>query len=286
MVQARNPMQVRQQLHSIRHAQKKIRDKIDHIKQQLKRLETIPGTQPWGSFHRTQTVKELKSPFPTLKDALKHDLMVLKSQLRDLGRKTMTVRVQAADKAIRDFEKELEKKLKEAEKDGNLPETELTELRSKAESVIKQYVGILNAVPSGKNIERVLDKLEIPLLLGSDTDSGTCGEALRAVANASEKLEAQKDKAFRKNPTADNFDKLLQSKAIAQMVGGKTRGQPADWKPAQTSHKVKPGDTLSEIAKRYYGNMSHWDVIYIENCGVVIGDDVRQLPVGITLRIP
>jgi nucleoid-associated protein YgaU len=285
MIQARNPMQVRQQLHSIRDAQKKIRDKINHIKKQLKRLETLPGTQPWRSFHRAQTVKELKSPFPTLKDALKHDLMVLKSELRNLGRKGISVRIQGADRANKDFEKELEKKLKEAEKDGSLPENELAELRSKAESVVKQYVGILNAAPSEKNIERVLDKLETPLLLGSDTESGTCGEALRAVASAAEKLVVQKEKAFRKNPTADNFDQLLQSKATAATVGGKTQGQPADWKPAQTSHKVIPGDTLSGIAKRYYENMSHWDVIYMENYGV-IGDDVRQLRVGITLKIP
>jgi hypothetical protein len=287
MIQARNSMQVRQQIQSIRDAQKKIRDKIEHIKQQLRRLETIPGTQPWVSFNRVQTVRELKSPLPhlTLKDVLKHDLMALKSQLRDLDRKSMTVRVQAADGASRDFEKELEKKLKDAEKDGSLPENELAELRSKAESIIKQYVDILNAHPSEKNIERVLDKLETPLLLGSDTDSGICGEALRSVASASEKLVAQKEKTFRMNPTADNFDTLLQSKDTAQLVGGKTRWQPTDWKPARTTHKVVKGDTLSKIAKRYYGSMSHWDVIYMENYGV-IGDDVRQLRVDITLRIP
>jgi LysM repeat protein len=285
MNQTKKSSQFSQQLQSIRNAQKKIREKIGHIKKQLKRLESLPSSQPWVSFRRVQTVKELKSNLPTLKEVLKNDLKVLTSELHELGREGINVQVRAADAASKDFNKELEKALKAAEKDGSLSGENLADLRFKAESVVKKYVDILRAAPSEKNMERVLDSLETPLLLGSSTESGVCGDALQAVARASEKIVAQKEKAFRNNPTADNFDKLLQSQGTASFVGGKTRLQPANWKPARTSHRVVTGDTLSKLAKRYYGKMSHWDLIYIENYGI-IGDDVKKLRVGITLKIP
>jgi hypothetical protein len=285
MAHTNDRQKTHQKIRSIRNAQRKIRDRIKQIIKQLKHLESIPGSQPWVTFRRVQTIKELNSPHHTLKSALKQDLIVLKSELRQLHRDVLNVRLQPAERANQDFEKELERTLKVAEKDGTLAEGDLVELRAKAESVLQQYVNILKVAPTEKNIERVLSKAETPLLLGSDTDSGTCGKALNAVAGASEKLVAHKDRLFRKNPTVDNFDKLLQSKANAQLVGGRISWQPKNWKPARTTHKVRAGETLSILAKRYYGNMGHWDVIYLENFGV-IGDDLKKLRVGITLTIP
>lgn len=285
MNQQISPAQTRQQLQSIRSAQTLVREKIKRIQEQLKRLESEPGSPPWVTFRRVRTVEELRSHHPTLQQALKQDLMLLKSHMRDLGKQVIGLRTKAAKQASRDFARRLEEVLKNAEKTGSLSDAELAELRAEAEDVLKQFVGILNSAPSEKNIELVLGELETPLLLGSDLDSGTTGEALRAVARASEKLVEQKEKAFRNNPTAANLDKLLQSKATAQTVGGQTRDRPKDWKPANTKHPVVAGDTLSSISERYYGDRSHWDVIYYANYGA-IGDDVKQLRVGITLAIP
>jgi nucleoid-associated protein YgaU len=278
-------MNTKKHLHHIRDEQKRIRTKIDKINKQLKRLESVPGAQPWISFHRVQTIEELKSPFPTLKDALKHDLTVLKSKLRDLNRMALATRVQAANRAREDFRREAYEKLKEAEKDGGPTESELADLRSKAESVLKRYVNILKVNPSEKNMENVLANLEAPLVFGSDSDSGVAGEAFHELSSASEKLVTQREKEFRRTPTSENFDKLLGDKERAMLVGGKTQDRPANFKPANTTHIVARGESLSEISRRYYGNQGYWDVIYMENYGV-IGNDPDTIQAGITLQIP
>lgn len=59
---------------------------------------------------------------------------------------------------------------------------------------------------------------------------------------------------------------------------------PKGWKPANTTHPVVSGDTLSAIAERYCGNKSFRDVIYYENYGL-IRDDVRNLRIGTILKI-
>jgi hypothetical protein len=289
MVEVVNRARNREQLQSVRSAQKKVNVRINKILEQLKRLESEPGTPPWVSFRRVDTVKELQSKGPPLRQALKQDLILLKSHLRDLDRKSAGIKsgaaYQSAQQSSRDYKKQLDEALREAEKNGQLPEDELAQLRTGAEKVVQRFVGMLNASPTGKNMDRVLEELEIPLILGSDIERGVCGDAMTAVAHAAEKIVEQKDNAFRNNPTADNLDKLLQSKETAQQTGGKTPDKPKGWKPANTTHPVVLGDTLSAIAEHYYGNKSFWDVIYYENYDL-IRDDVRNLRIGIILKIP
>jgi uncharacterized protein YidB (DUF937 family) len=54
--------------------------------------------------------------------------------------------------------------------------------------------------------------------------------------------------------------------------------------PAQT-YTVVAGDSLSKIAKRFYGNANEWRRIYEAN-RPVIGDDPDRIHPGQTLRIP
>lgn len=269
-------------LDSTRNEQKRIRQQIAQIKQQLKRVESLPGTQPWVSFERAQTIQELKSSFPTLKDALRHDLLILRLKLRYLNSKA---RILEANKAKQVFDKEVDEKLKDAEKKGVLSEKVIADLLSKAESVLRKFVDILITNPTEENIGNVLVNLEQLVLLGSSADGGAAGEAFRAIARASETIVDQKEKTFRKIPTVDNFDKLLESKKNAKLVGGNPQVQPTGYKPANTFHRVNPRESLSEIARRYYGNSSYWDVIYLENFDI-IGNNPDRPPVGITLKIP
>ena len=289
MVEMINPMRARQQVQGIRSVQRKVEDRIRKIEEQLKRLESEPGTPRWVSFKRVKTVKELQSEGPPLRQALRQDLALLKSHLRDLQQNSARMAPQgahrAASRSSQDFKKKLEEALKNAEKNGFLPQGDMAQLRNEAEEVVKKFVGILNGSATEKNIELVLDEIGTPLLLGSDIDSGVCGEAMRAVAHAAEKIVAKKDEEFRNNPTADNLDKLLQSHATAHLTGGQVQDKPANWQPVNTTHPVAPGDTLSAISEHYYGAQKFWDVIYFENYGV-IGDDVRKLIVGTHLRIP
>ncbi len=53
--------------------------------------------------------------------------------------------------------------------------------------------------------------------------------------------------------------------------------------PART-HTVAPGDTLSRISQRYYGNATRWPEIYTANADQL--RNATSLTVGMTLRIP
>jgi len=52
-----------------------------------------------------------------------------------------------------------------------------------------------------------------------------------------------------------------------------------------SKYTVQPGDTLSSIAQKVYGDSSRWHEIYIANTQV-IGNDPNVLPVGKALYIP
>ena len=54
---------------------------------------------------------------------------------------------------------------------------------------------------------------------------------------------------------------------------------------SETTHTVRAGDTLSGIARMFYGKSEAWRAIYDAN-RTVIGDDPAALEVGTTLRIP
>lgn len=53
---------------------------------------------------------------------------------------------------------------------------------------------------------------------------------------------------------------------------------------AARSHVVQPGDTLSRIAQRYYGNGRRWNEILAANKAVIPNPD--RLAIGTTLVIP
>jgi nucleoid-associated protein YgaU len=49
-------------------------------------------------------------------------------------------------------------------------------------------------------------------------------------------------------------------------------------------HTVQPGETLSKIAQKYYGNRAKWHDIYSANRGVMKTE--TDLKVGMELKIP
>lgn len=54
---------------------------------------------------------------------------------------------------------------------------------------------------------------------------------------------------------------------------------------ADQNYTVRPGDNLSKIAKRFYGNSEKWDLIYARNRNI-IGPRPNDLKVGMELVIP
>lgn len=278
---------------AIRKAQQQISKRIRAVQEQLKFAETLPSTQPWITFSRGQRVADLRSPFSNLREALTHDLFILKNQMKELKgearRLEYTAARQRAEQASTDFRKTVGETLKRAEQRGYLEEGELGTLLKPSEKVLERLVGLLEANPSTKNIGMVLDAMGTSMLLGFDRmdSTGTCGRAWRSLGRAADKIQDGVERNFRKNPTVANFDKLLQAKQISMQIGGSLRGRPAGWHGAKsgTVHTVSEDDSLSGISQKYYGSPAYWDIIYMENCKI-IGDNPDNLRVGLKVVIP
>jgi nucleoid-associated protein YgaU len=277
-------VQMSKQLAAIETARQRILRKMRVIREQLKQIQGYPSTQPWISYKRASKVSELRSKHTNIKDALRHDLLMLRSKLRDLNRQARHTR---AAKARANFQTMADKILKEAEKKGYLDPDKQAALVKESERVLRIYVGILAANPSPKNIDSVLGRLGDTLIIGGDSSSDDCRRAWWTLKDAGGKLDKRADNNFRNNPTAENFDKLLRKKELNMLLGGKVKWQPEGWRPVNLAkpHTVAEGDTLSSIAQRYYGNPSYWDVIYLENSHI-IGDNPDKLRIGLQLKIP
>lgn len=277
--------QTMSRLKTIRNAQQQVANRIKEIQEQLKQVEKMPSSQPWTTFKRVATVKELQSPHRSLKEALKHDLLALKSELRGMKIQERKVIRQNAVQASRDFKRRLEAALKKGEQSGALDEGELAALQIESLQVLSRFVDILNANPSIKNVDTVLNEMELPMLLGADSPGGECDKAFKALGNASVKLQNEAESKFRTNPTTDNLDSFLQSRGLTQKLGGNAEIKREGWRSVGTTHPVVSGDTLSGISQKYYGKPGYWDIIFLENYGV-IGDDIKMLKQGTELKIP
>jgi hypothetical protein len=278
-------------LKTVQDAQRRISEKIQAILAQLKKLQNVPGTQPWVSFGRVHKIEDLKSSFPDLRTALRHDLLILKNTMRALkvsekNLRTAMVRKSALQNS-KDFKKRLEKVLREAEKSGELNDKDLNLLLVESEQVLEEFISLLEANPSEDNIELVFSEMEVPFLLGCDSDSGACGRALRSAGKAAKILYERDEQRFRKSPDVKNFTKMLNSKARGYLVGAELDEKPKKWKntPPGTVHPVATGDSLSAISEKYYGDPGFWDIIYLENAGI-IGDNPDVLKIDLQLNIP
>jgi nucleoid-associated protein YgaU len=283
------PAETKRQLQAIRAAQLSVEQRIRAVRTQLKEMDQYPASQPWVSFERAQKVEDLRSKFPSLKEALKEDLRKLKTQLATLHSRTKnledSVARQRAGAVSRDFKKRLENTLKSAESHGELNERELETVRREADDVLIEFIQILGSNPSRTNVQAVLAEMSIPMLLGCSPDSGACAKAWESLANATKAIRLKSERDFRSNPTVSNFDRLIQAEALNQTVGGTSSTRPAGWREVHKVHLVRRGDSLSGLSQEYYGTPGYWDVIYMENYDV-IGGDPNQLRVGVELVIP
>ena len=274
--------QTKSRLKAIRNAQQQIAETIKEIQKKLKQVEKMPSSQPWITLKWASTVEELRSPHRSLKDALEHDIRSLKDQLRNLKLRKRIVIRQNAIGASKDFKKRLEDTLRKAENTGQLDDAELAALQKESLEVLNKFIDILDGDPSLENMEGVLSEMEIPMLLGADSESG---RAMQSLGEVSSKLQDAAEITFRRNPKAANFEKFLHSRSLTQQLGGSDQPKRQGWKSVDTQHTVAPGETLSGISKQYYGNPAFWDLIYLENYGS-IGDNARSLRIGVELSIP
>ncbi|MGD2067771.1 MAG: LysM domain-containing protein [Gemmatimonadota bacterium] len=275
----------RRRLQAIRSAEAVVRQDMRRVQEQLKRLSNQPGTRPWISFHRTARVQELRSPHRTLKEALRADLSTLRDQLRDLRSQRVRARTRAVRADAAAFERRVRRTLDHAARtSGGISGEDLAELAGESEDILEQQTNLMLAHPSAGNLAKTLEYWGHSQELGGDPESEVQKRTWLAVGQVAQKLHARSEKEFRKVPTVENFDRMLEAWATSQLLGGGDLPEPEGWMPAATTHVVEDGDTLSKLSLRYYGSPGFWDRIYLENVRT-LGRTVRLRP-GTTLRIP
>ena len=90
------------------------------------------------------------------------------------------------------------------------------------------------------------------------------------------------------NPTVDPTRLRVgqELRLPAPAVAERTRTEPPAPRPGtRERYTVKPGDNLTRIAERFYGDADQWDIIYNHNRDA-IGPDPGRLKAGMTLDIP
>lgn len=100
---------------------------------------------------------------------------------------------------------------------------------------------------------------------------------------AREKIRRQQEARARQ----EEMDKrLAEAREKAQEQASKPQSSEASSLTAYTIHyTVKPGDTLSAIAEKFYGDAKRWPEIYEANKDV-IGDNPNLIKPGQELKIP
>lgn len=284
---AQDAAQLRAQLEAIRVRQQQIEEAIREVQKELKWAEAQPPLhQPYVTLRGGVDLRSMKGPPQTLQQLLRDRLLYLHQLLKALPRQAAAVRQaqaqQKANRAQTSFKNKVLELLKESEKQGYLNDADVRELTAEGEQALKGLIGVLDANPSPQNAIAVLDAVSGLMQLGWGSD-GAADKAFQSLAKAAQKVYEQADRAFRRTPSAPNFQKLLQARQQLQFAGGTPKDRPDGWRPVGKSHTTQPGDTLSGLSQRYYGSPSYWDVIYLENLGI---KDVNRLPPLVPLRIP
>jgi len=168
------------------------------------------------------------------------------------------------------------------------PETDAArcvEIRRRLRRTVKQ----LRGEPSAAAMRRAL----VDLALGQERGCGEnpqATDAWVAVGDAAvQRADAAKRK-FKAHPTSENYRQWLNGRADVQLFGEETTEDPlagvVRLLPPGT-HTIQPGDTLSKLAKQYYGKEWLWYVIYERNWGGTPDNpDLILAGHGLTLEIP
>ncbi len=272
----------------VKSRQQRIVQEINKVKSQLLRIEEgkIPASQPFISFKASSNIRDLRSPHRNLKEALQYDLHVLQNLFKQLESEKRNKKEKLARKEVAQIRERISRHLISAARDGVLDDQETKKGLALAQSALKSSILVLKVNPSNQNIKTTLDSLANALVFGADIERGIGAEAYKALTEASKTRHANADTHFRNSPNTKNLAQILQELALAQAFGAEISDKPIGWKPVgNKSHSVAPGDTLSGLSDQYYSKKGYWDVIYLENFGV-IGDKPDQLKIGTVLVIP
>ena len=280
---------------AIEQSQKSIRERIGEIQRQLEYLDKkhIPDSQPWISFGPASSIEDLMPKFPSLREALRNDLQVLRDNLRDLAEEAKSLRRSAlrgaALAATGEFDRDLEQLVRNAKATGKLDDHLIEKVRRASEDALRKWRAAVDKDPSKQNLTGLIGQVRQDMLVGLGESAGVVA-ALLSFGNGIGKIKHAAEKRFRATPTVENLKDYYHKTKTSLMVGGEgLEGMPPGQKRLrpEKSYLVKPGDSLSSISKLFYGTEGLWDFIYFHPPNLkVIGDNPERLPPGIQLQIP
>ncbi len=102
------------------------------------------------------------------------------------------------------------------------------------------------------------------------------------------RIKAQQEARAREEAArkaAELAEKQRKAQEALEMLRAQAKEQEAKGPVLPTEHVVQSGDTLSGIAKKYYGDAAKWPEIYKANKDV-IGDDPSKIYPGQKFTIP
>jgi hypothetical protein len=156
--------------------------------------------------------------------ALKERMSLLQAQLNALRRKhpRLLHRVLLQDALAKQaaFRSRTQRELvRQAKKGGDVDARTLEKLERESEFVLHQFIVVLKADPSRRNIERVLDAMKDPMLLGAQTRAGALNDAFLALRSTGLARVRAAHRAYELQPTQENLRELLRRIEEGQFLG-------------------------------------------------------------------
>lgn len=215
------------QVNELEAAEKRIQAQIKSVEQQLQSLDRkhVPDSHPWLTFKTVNSIQELKSLHPSLRSALRQDIVEFRDNLRRLKSEVQMARQQRTlDKVkarqnlamqhFHDVEQKMADLLRKWKATGKQPEAELEHLLGVAEKVMEEQISVLNGNPSQENMSAVLKSMKTLALFGRDSDKGWS-----ALSMASGRRVNMSISKLRDNPTKANVVEVLNRVKEACLLG-------------------------------------------------------------------
>jgi nucleoid-associated protein YgaU len=167
---------------------------------------------------------------------------------------------------------------------------ESDELEALRREVLKELTAAVDKVEREGTSESIRDALihsAHAQQVGADADP-LLRTSWKAAGDAFELIEDAAERTFRAGCTTRNYRDWKSKQRVAQQLGRSDSKDPLRGVRRLRDaglYNVQPGDTLSKIAERFYGDQSRWDAIYEHNIDNIGQDPDRLIP-GATLTIP
>ncbi len=139
---------------------------------------------------------------------------------------------------------------------------------------------VLLAVGNVKGVAKVKDSLAVGMSAKEQAELRKAAAARAGMASGQAKVAADKAAEKARKEAKAKFDLEMRRAAFKREFAARKKAAEA----AGTMHTVKKGESLTKIAKKYYGDGSKWKVIFEANQPMIKKADL--IYIGQVIRIP